>query len=50
MDSNLKLFADPTDRWPALLVAMVLTVLLFAAIDAGFTTHVAGLGTQVGAP
>jgi hypothetical protein len=37
MDSKLRLFADPTDRWPALLVAAVLTLLLFAAINAVFS-------------
>ena len=37
MYDHLRLFADPIDRWPALLVATVLTLLLFAAINAVFT-------------
>jgi hypothetical protein len=49
MESNLRLFAYPSDRWWALIIATVLTVLLFAAIDAGFTVHGAGLSTPVGA-
>jgi hypothetical protein len=36
MGNNLRLFADPIDRWPALLVAAALTLLLFAAINAVF--------------
>jgi hypothetical protein len=39
MEMKLRLFADPVERWSALLLAAVVTLLLFAAIDAGFTVH-----------
>ena len=39
METKLKFFSDPIERWSALFLAAALTMLLFAAIDAGFSVH-----------
>jgi hypothetical protein len=49
MDTRLKLFAHPFERWPALLIAAALTLLLFAAINAGFTVHGSDVTNRVSA-
>lgn len=39
MESKLRIFPEPVERLPALLLAALVTFLLFAAINAGFTAQ-----------
>lgn len=39
METKFRLFSDPIERWSALFLAAAVTLLLFAAINAGFTVH-----------
>jgi hypothetical protein len=50
METDNRLFTDPAQRVPALLLAAAATFLLLAAINAGFTPHAADLAGQLLAP
>jgi hypothetical protein len=49
MDTKLRLM-DPAERLPALLLAAVVTFLVFAAINLGFTARAAGLAGPLNVP
>lgn len=49
MDTGYRLFREPRERLPALALAIAVTFLVFAAINAGFTPHATELaGTALG--
>ncbi len=50
MDTKLRLFTDPAERLPALLLAAVVTFLVFAAINVGFTARAAGRASSLSVP
>lgn len=47
MYTDNRLFHEPAERLPALLLAVIVTCLVFAAIDAGFTVPVPHLAEGV---
>lgn len=46
MDTEDRLIKDPGERLSALVLAAAATLLVFAAINAGFTPHAADLAGQ----
>jgi hypothetical protein len=51
MDIDNRLIRDPRERLPVLALAVAATLLVFAAINAGFTPHAAEVaGRELPAP